>query len=56
MIEEKDLNSEALLNAVDKLLGDREKLEEIGKNAKAMAINNSTERIGEIVVYFARNK
>lgn len=56
LIEEKDLNSETLIDAVDKLLSDREKLGEIGKNAKAMAINNSTERIGEIVVYFARNK
>lgn len=56
LIEEKDLSSESLLNAVDTLLSDRAKLEEIGKNAKNMAINNSTERIGEIVMYFANNK
>ncbi len=56
LIEEKDLNSTALLEKIDELLSDRSRLQEIGRNAKAMAINNSTERIGEIVVYFARNK
>ena len=56
LIEEKDLNSAKLLDVVDNLLSDRVKLEEIGKNAKNMAINNATERIGEIVVYFAGNK
>ncbi len=56
LIEEKDLSSESLLNAVDKLLSDKDNLKEIGKNARNMAINNSTERIGEIVMYFANNK
>ncbi|MBR5273514.1 MAG: undecaprenyldiphospho-muramoylpentapeptide beta-N-acetylglucosaminyltransferase [Clostridia bacterium] len=56
LIEEKDLNKETLNSAVDKLLSDADKLEEIGKNAKNMAINNSTERIGEIIIYFANNK
>ncbi|MBR5774381.1 MAG: glycosyltransferase, partial [Clostridia bacterium] len=56
LIEEKDLSSESLLGAINSLLGNTEKLKEIGKNAADMAISNSTERIGEIVVHFAKNK
>lgn len=56
LIEEKDLDSKTLLGAIDELLKNTEKLKEIGKNAADMAISNSTERIGEIVVHFARNK
>ena len=45
IIEEKNLTPESLTKAVDELLANREKLEEIGRNAKAMAVTDASERI-----------
>ena len=45
IIEEKNLTPESLTKAVDELLADREKLEETGRNAKAMAVTDASERI-----------
>lgn len=50
ILEEKDLSSESLKAVLDKLLSDKDKLEEIGKNAHSMAINNSREKIAEIIL------
>lgn len=45
IIEEKDLTAEKLTQTVNGLIADREKLEEIGKNALAMAVTDSADRI-----------
>lgn len=50
IIEEKDLSSEALNNKINDLLSDKAKLTEIEKNAKAMAITDSRERIADIIL------
>ena len=45
IIEEKDLTADKLTQTVNGLIADREKLEEIGKNALAMAVTDSADRI-----------
>lgn len=47
ILEEKDLTPDSLTQKVDELLHNRERLEEIGRNAKAMAVSDATERIYE---------
>ena len=50
IIEEKELTSESLKSLLDTLLSDKDKLREIEKNAKAMAITDARERIAEIIL------
>ena len=50
IIEEKDLTSQKLSDMIDELLSDKELLFEIQKNAKAMAILDSREKIAEIIL------
>ena len=50
IIEDKDLNGETLGKEIHKLMGDKNLLNEIGKNAKAMAVTDATSRICDIVV------
>ncbi len=45
IIEEKDLTPEKLTQTVNELLADRDKLAQTGKNAREMAVIDSTERI-----------
>lgn len=54
IIEEKDLSSESLGRMIDELLSNDETLFEIEKNAKAMAILDSREKIAEIILSLAR--
>jgi len=54
VIEEKDLTSEVLSNKIDELLSDNEKLKAVEKNAKAMAITDSHERIAAIILELAK--
>lgn len=54
IIEEKDLTGESLTKLVDELVNDKEKLEEIGKNAAAMAISDAREHIAEVIVLLAK--
>lgn len=49
LIEEKDFTGERLLSEVEKLLADPKKLAEMGRNAKDMAILDSSQRITECV-------
>ncbi len=49
IIEEKDLNGEVLGKEMDRLLSDKKLLEEIGANAKAMAVTDAAARICDIV-------
>lgn len=55
IIEEKELTGEKLLETIDKLLSDKEKLKEMGKNAKTLAMSNSTEKISEIILNTAKS-
>lgn len=45
VIEEKDLTGELLIKTVEGMLGDKEKLRELGKNAAGIAILDANERI-----------
>jgi len=54
IIEEKDLTSEVLENKINELLGNKEKLKEIEKNAENMAITDSRERIASIILSLIR--
>ncbi|MBO4893966.1 MAG: undecaprenyldiphospho-muramoylpentapeptide beta-N-acetylglucosaminyltransferase [Clostridia bacterium] len=45
ILEEKNLSVQTLTDAVNDLLSDREKLEEIGRNAKDMAVTDASQRI-----------
>lgn len=45
VIEEKDLTGRILVNAVKKLVDDPEKLKNLGKNARSIAVIDSNERI-----------
>jgi len=49
LMEEKDLNGESLTQAVDALLQDKGRLQQIGENAKAMAVTDANERIYRVV-------
>lgn len=45
IIEEKDLTADLLTAKVEELLNDKERLEQIGKNAAAMSVRDASERI-----------
>ncbi len=50
IIEEKDLSGENLSKKLTNLLKDKNRLEEIGNNARKMAVIDSSKRIADIVV------
>lgn len=54
ILEEKDLTSEALKELINTILSDKSLLCEIEKNAKAMAVTDSRERIAEIIISLAK--
>ena len=56
IIEEKDLTADLLLKTIDELLKNKEELNQIGKNAKKMAIMDSREQIANVIVGLAKNK
>ena len=47
VIEEKDLTGEKLTSEINGLLGDRERLIEMGKNARSMCVSDAAQRIYE---------
>ncbi len=49
ILEEKDLTGEKLIKKVESLLQNKEKLNELGKNARKMAITNANERIYDLI-------
>lgn len=53
ILEEKNLSGSSLKSEIDKLLSDRIELENVEKNAKAMAILDSRERIADIIISLA---
>lgn len=54
IIEEKNLDSASLKELIDNLLSDKNELKNIEKNAKAMAVNDSRERIAEIILSLSK--
>ena len=50
IIEEKDLDGKKLGEEMDRLLSDKALLEEIGNNARKMAVTDATQRICNIVL------
>lgn len=50
ILEEKDLSSDKLNSLIDELLSDKTKLKDMEANAKAMAVNDSREKIAEIIL------
>ncbi len=50
IIEEDKLSGKSLITAIDSLAKSKKKLEEIGANAKAMAVTDATSRICDIVL------
>ena len=50
LIEEKDFTGERLIKEIDALLDDKQRLEALGRNAKAMAIYDATERIVDCII------
>ena len=50
IIEEKDLTSESLSQAIDSMLSNPTKLIQIEENAKNMSITNARERIANIIL------
>ncbi len=54
IIEENELNGKTLGAAIDSLAKSKNKLEQIGANAKAMAVTDATERICDIIFDIAK--
>ncbi len=54
IIEEKDLTSHTLYEKIDELLSDGDRLKEVERNAKAMAITDARERIASIILSLAK--
>lgn len=54
VIEEKDLTTQVLNDKINELLNDENKLKTVEKNAKAMAVTNSRERIAQIILDLAK--
>lgn len=50
ILEEKDLSSDKLNSLIDELLSDKTKLKDMEANAKLMAVNDSREKIAEIIL------
>ena len=50
VIEEKDLTHEKLVNELNDLLDNEIKREEMGRNAKKLAIDDAQKRIADIIV------
>lgn len=49
MLEEKDLNNESLINLIDKTISDKDKLLDMKKNLRNMAVKDSSTRIYNIL-------
>ena len=54
VIEEKDLTSQSLKEAIDSMLSNPAKLIQIEENAKNMAITDARERIADIIISLAK--
>lgn len=56
IIEEKDLTNEKMLETVDSLIDNTDKLSKFADNAKAMAIDDAREKISQVILNLATSK
>lgn len=56
LIEEKDLTGESLINAIKSIIDDKEKLKQMGENAKKTAVFDANERICDVIMNLCKNK
>lgn len=56
LIEEKDLNGETLIEAVKSVIEDKEKLQQMGENAKKTAVFDANERIVDVIMNLYNKK
>ena len=56
LIEEKDLTGESLINAIKSIIDDKEKLNQMGENAKKTAVFDANERICDVIMNLCKNK
>ncbi len=56
IIEEKDLNSKLLIEKVDRILKDRNKLSSIGENASGLYVNDVLDRIYDCILVAVKQK
>ncbi len=56
LIEEKDLSGETLIEAVKSVIEDKEKLQQMGENAKKTAVFDANERIVDVIMNLYNKK
>ena len=56
LIEEKDLTGETLVNAIKSIIDDKEKLTQMGENAKKTAVFDANEKICEVIMNLYKSK
>ncbi len=56
LIEEKDLSGETLIEAVKSVIDDKEKLQQMGENAKKTAVFDANERIVDVIMNLYNKK
>ena len=55
IIEEKDLTAERLINVVEGLIENKEKLKKMSENARKIAITDANERIYDVIMKLYTN-
>ena len=56
LIEEKDLTGENLINAIKSIIDDKEKLKQMGENAKKTAVFDANDRICDVIMNLYNSK
>ncbi len=56
LIEEKDLTGESLINAIKSVIDDKEKLKQMGENAKKTAVFDANDRICDVIMNLYNSK
>lgn len=56
LIEEKDLTGESLINAIKSVIDDKEKLKQMGENAKETAVFDANDRICDVIMNLYNSK
>ena len=56
LIEEKELTGESLINAIKSIIDDKEKLKQMGENAKKTAVFDANDRICDVIMNLYNSK
>ena len=56
LIDEKDLTGESLINAIKSIIDDKEKLKQMGENAKKTAVFDANDRICDVIMNLYNSK